>query len=76
MKPDWEGFGKAIMERWPEGDVDGFELENIAKRYGVLVEEPGGYDPEKHGEDFVGDPEPGDTWYVRNYDMEASDDRS
>lgn len=67
MKPDWEGFARSIMESWPEGDVDGGALQEIAENYGLIREEPGGYDEDKHGPDEWGDGEPGQPWYVLNY---------
>lgn len=71
MKPDWEGFGRAIMSTWAEGGVDGFELQYIAERYGILRLEK--YNPEKHGAQAVEEfgIEPGDAWYVPNYSVEG-----
>jgi len=59
------------MDYWPEGDVDGLELQDLAEYYAVIVKVPGGYDPEKHGEDFADYVDPVDKWYLRNYDEEA-----
>ena len=50
-QPDWEGFARAIMEHWPEGDVDGEDLQNTAEYYGLLRKEP--FDPERHGYDAM-----------------------
>jgi hypothetical protein len=66
-KPDWEGFGRAIMESWPYADVEGGELQDTAEYFGLLRREPGGYDPEKHGEDFADICEPGDEFFVPTY---------
>lgn len=66
MKPDWEAFGKAIMEAWPECGVDGFDVQELAERHGIIVEVPGGFDPEIHS-DPLGVCEPGDAFYLRNY---------
>lgn len=73
---DWEGFGQAVMEAWPDGDIDGFELQEIAERHGVISQVPGGYDPERDGEDAIDEYgiEPGDAWFVRNY--ERKDDHA
>lgn len=30
------GFAKEILECWPFGDVDGFELQDLAIKYGLL----------------------------------------
>ncbi len=65
-KPDWEAFGKAIMARWPHGDVDGFDLQDLAEKHNVILLTPDGYDPEKHGDDEYG-AEPEDQWFERNY---------
>lgn len=68
MKPDWEGFGRAIMEAWPEGGLDGFDLQDIAEKYGVIREVP--YDPDKHGTGGLEEwgMEPGNPWFVPNYE--------
>ena len=45
--PDWEGFGRAIMEEWQEhGDIEASEKFDLAVRYKILVPVPGGFDPE------------------------------
>lgn len=64
-KPNWEAFGREIMEAWPEGGVDGFDLENIAVKHRVLVETT--YNPAKHRKDNDYGAKPGDPWFVRNY---------
>ena len=65
--PDWEAFGKAVMENWPLGDVDGFELQELAVKHSVISEVPGGFNPDIHqGCDDYG-AEPGDQWFERNY---------
>ena len=64
-KPDWEAFGREIMEAWPEGDVDGFELQEIAHKHRVLVKTK--FDPAKHGAYDDYGAEPGDPWFLRNY---------
>lgn len=65
-KPDWEAFGREIMTTWPDGGIDGFELQDVALKYAVLVPIPGGFDPTKHNDDGNG-AEPGDDWFTRNY---------
>lgn len=72
--PDWEGFSRAIMKYWPEGDVDGGDLQDTAERYGLLRKEK--YDPKKHcywGQDEYG-LEAGDDWYVLNYEEDDDDE--
>ena len=64
LKPNWESFGREIMEAWPDG-VDGLDLQDIAVRHMVVVETT--YDPAKHGADGDYGAQPGDPWFVRNY---------
>ena len=45
--PDWEGFGRALMENWPTGDIEGSELFDLSHKYRLIVEAPGGYDTEE-----------------------------
>lgn len=60
----WARLGAAAMDGWPDyGDIDGFQLQEIATEVGVLSEVPGGFDPEKHTGDSWG-AEPGDRWLV------------
>ena len=35
-RPDLAGFAEAIMRCWPEGDVDGGDLQEIAIKHGLL----------------------------------------
>ena len=53
----------AISEgAWQGGDLEGFEVQEKAEKLGLIVEEPGGYDPKRHGpHDYA---EPGDTFFV------------
>ena len=75
--PDWEAFGREIMKAWPDSvGIDGFELQDLALKYAVLVPVPGGFDPAKHDDDGYG-AEPGDDWFILNYlsdDDEEEDD--
>jgi len=70
MKPNWEQFGRALMCAWPDGGIDGGELQEVAERYGILRLEQ--YDPETHGAEAADEfgVEPGDPWYVPNYSVE------
>ena len=61
--PDWEGFGRDLLESWPVRDVDGAELFDAALRNRLIREIPGGYDPEQHIDADGICPEPGDPWY-------------
>jgi len=61
--PDWENFSKAVFDNWPTGDLGGDLLFDLAFTYGMIKEVPGGYDPERHGEDHEYGSEPGDPWY-------------
>jgi hypothetical protein len=66
-KPDWEGFGRAVFEAtdWPEHsfDIDGIDAFEMAKKYGVVRQQPGGFDPESDY-DPTGLCAPGDEWWV------------
>lgn len=65
-KPDWEAFGKAVMENWQyHCDVDAAEKFEFAVKHNILREIPGGFDPKKHDDD-VGCAEKGDPWYELN----------
>lgn len=66
-KPDWEAFGREIMEAWPEGGVDGFELQDAAVKHGVLRETA--YDFKAHGKEDHYDwgLQEGDVYFERNY---------
>ncbi len=69
LKPDWEGFGRAIMANHFEGcDLDMMERQEIALKFGVIVPIPGGFDPEEHGLDDEYGSEPGDPWFALNFE--------
>jgi len=70
--PDWEGFGRDLLESWPVRDVDGAELFDAALRNRLIREIPGGYDPEQHIDADGICPEPGDPWY--EYAFRAQED--
>jgi hypothetical protein len=61
--PDWEGFGRALMEDWPTGDIDGSHLFDMSLKYGLITEVPGGYNPDEHIDAEGICPETGDPWY-------------
>ena len=37
--PDYVGFAKAIFLDWPDSGLDGFDLQEIGEKHGVLVPE-------------------------------------
>jgi hypothetical protein len=60
----WAALGMAVMEGWPEGgDLDGFQLQEMAEKAGVLYPVPGGFDPAVHTDQYGG-AEPGDDWFM------------
>lgn len=63
-KPDWEAFGRCVMERWLEGDaeVDLFDVQMWAEKHAIITKVPGGFDPDNHI-DINGCAEPGDDWF-------------
>ena len=62
---NFEGFAREILSAWPEGGIDGFDMQDLAVKYGLLRETT--YDPEKHGDDLYGCSEKGDPWFVKTY---------
>ena len=66
-KIDWPGFGKAIMEAWPERGIDGGDLQTIAQTFNVIQPVKGGFDPKRHSDEYGFSPYPGDEWFRRNY---------
>lgn len=59
----WAKVGMAVMQGWPEtGDIEGFDLQVIAEKAGVLIAVDGGFDPAIH-HDPMGDAEAGDDWF-------------
>jgi hypothetical protein len=66
-QPNWEGFAREVMTMWPDGDLDGGDLQELAVVYKMILPVPGGYDPKVHAADDEYGTEPGDDWFVRNY---------
>lgn len=65
-EPDWKGFGLAMMRGWGEHcDIDACDRFELAVKFNILVEIPGGFNPEVH-DDLWGDAERGDPWYRLN----------
>lgn len=73
MKPDFEGFARAILEHqleygWMDG-IEGEDLEELARCHGIVRRVA--YNPELHGESWLVDHlEPGDDWWVPWYSGE------
>jgi hypothetical protein len=64
--PDWEAFGRAIMEDWATHlDLDAADKFELAIKHGVLVEIEGGFDPDIHIDSYGG-AEKGEPWYKMN----------
>ena len=59
----WAKLGMAVMQSWPEGgDIEGFDLQVVAEKVGVLNAVDGGFNPAIH-HDPNGDAEAGDDWF-------------
>lgn len=58
-------FAKMILDAYWPGcyEIEGADIQSFGVKSGVMVEVPGGYNPEVHGESEY-DAEVGDTWYV------------
>lgn len=67
MAINWAAFGKAVMKSWPEGGLDGFELQELAERHQVIKPYKNGFDPSLHSDGFGVCAERGDAWFYRNY---------
>ena len=62
--PDWEAFGREVMQHWPEGAPDGFALQDLAEKHGLLRKVA--FDPRKHDDPELGAVK-GDPWYEFTY---------
>lgn len=71
-KCDWAAFGKAVMNFWPDGAPDGFDLQHLAEEHGIIKRSAGGYDPARHGENDVC-ADKGDEWFYRNYRIKGKE---
>ena len=71
--PDWEGFGRAIMDYgWPTTvSIEDADIFDLALEYQLIRKIPGGYDPERHNDAHGTCPEPGDDWYEHNFSGET-----
>jgi hypothetical protein len=73
VKPDWEGFGRAMVEfEWPAmRDIEASELFDLAVEFNLVRPIEGGYDPEEHIDAEGIAPEKGDPWYEYNFGKTA-----
>jgi hypothetical protein len=73
-KPDWESFGRGIMEllEWSDISLDAGEVFEIAHKYKIIREVEGGYDPDKHYHEEI-DAEKGDLWFENNFEEKQND---
>ncbi len=54
-------FARVLLEQTYEGlSLCGVDVQELAEQHGLIVEVPGGYDPEQHPSS---DCDPGDTYY-------------
>lgn len=68
--PDWEGFGRSIMDYgWPGEipEIEGSDIFDLAEAHNLIREIPGGFNPDIHHDDVGVGPEPGDEWYEFNF---------
>lgn len=63
--PDWEDFGRRVLERFCEGDseIDMLDVQEWGEETGVLIPKPGGFDPEADI-DVTGASTAGDPFYL------------
>ncbi len=69
-QPDWEGFGRALMElvEWPaNSDVEAADLFELCQTHHLIREIPGGYQADNHIDAYGISPEDGDPWYEFNF---------
>ena len=62
---DFAGFAREVLSHWPDEGIDGFDLQDLGVKHGLLRETT--YDPDLHGEDRFGVAEKGDPWFIRRY---------
>lgn len=72
-EPDFEGFARAVMGGWPDAmSLDDVEVWDLAVKYRLLREIPGGFDPEKHDDSYGLGLEVGDPFYELNYNKDKA----
>lgn len=71
--PDWESFGRGIMEllEWSDFDLDTSEVLEIAQKHKLVREIKSGHDPYKHYHDI--DAEKGGLWFENNFEEIKND---
>jgi hypothetical protein len=52
-----------VLSEWPTNDLDGSCLFELSVQYGMILEIPGGYNPDHHIDADCICPEEGDPWY-------------
>ncbi len=60
----WADLGAAVINQWRWClDVEASEIFDMAHDTGVISPVEGGYDPERHEDEYGISPEIGDNWY-------------
>jgi hypothetical protein len=68
-------FAAEVMERsWSGGDLDGGEAQELALKYGVIVNV--GFDPSQDQDEWDAGLEAGDDWFVLAWKDRARNHRS
>ena len=70
--PDFEAFGRIVLDDWPVSDIDGSDLFDWALACHLIREIPGGFDPEQHIDPECICPNKGDIWYEYNFPAERT----
>ncbi len=71
-KPDWEAFGKDVMQYWGAEDFhapDEDDLQDLALKHNLIYSVPDGFNP-LVDVDIHGGVEIGDPWFKLNYPRE------
>ena len=65
MKPNWEKFGRLVIDKLFEGymEIDCADVQEFGLKCGILHSVPGGFDPDLH-DDRTGILEPGDSYLI------------
>ena len=57
-------LGDACFESWPEGSIDGGDLQDMLKDHGLIAAVPGGFNENIHIDAYNCCPEEGDEWLM------------
>ena len=58
-------LGEEVLNCWlDDSSIDLFEVQEWAVDGGALIEELGGFDPDKHIDAGYSDASPGDPWFI------------